>query len=178
MSEYNSLYIKIKIKEEKLQQFFQASPVPQHIDENWLAWWNSRETYSKEPLEGVLPYPLQSNRAIFDQLLKSSDFGAQEYYDVDKETWTFITIFFSENYIEILPMLALLKDLASYMKPESKGHTFIYDFCWDYEQVMAYLEFSNQEATFKNYTSTTEIDAVILEEANHTLETAMDQFSR
>lgn len=178
MSEYNSLYIKVKIREEKLQQFFQKKPVPQNLDENWLEWWNSRKMYGKQPLEQIPYYHGQNNREIFNQLLSNLDFGSVERYDTATENWTFISVFFSENYTEILPMLSLLKQLAMYQETEEIGVAFIYDYCWDCNQVMAYLEFANQQALLKSYISPTKIDPTILDEANRTLEAAIEKFNQ
>ena len=178
MSEYASLYIKIQIKEERLRQFFLDKPVPQTVDENWLQWWDNREMHSKPPLLNIPHYQVQNNRAAFDQLLHGRDFGSVEHYDKTDKSWTFITVFFSENYLEILPMLSLLKNLATYQDMGDTGVAFIYDFCWGGEEVMAYLEFAGQQAIFNNYISPREIAPSILEQANSTLEAAMEKFNQ
>ncbi|MFD2962485.1 MULTISPECIES: hypothetical protein [Olivibacter] len=178
MSEYSSLYINIQIKEEKLQHFFQEKPMPQSIDENWSKWWDSRKMYSKQPLSNLPYYRVQNNRAVFDQLLDGRDFGGVEHYDKNTERWTFIVVFFSENYTEISPMLSLLKQLATYQDVVDTGVAFIYDFFWDCEEVMAYLEFASQQALFKDYSTTKEIEPAILIEANRALEAAVEKFSQ
>ncbi|WP_312555155.1 hypothetical protein [Empedobacter brevis] len=178
MSEYHSLYIRVKISEEKLQQFFNARPVAQSTDENWLTWWNSHEMYSKQPLEQIPQYHTQNNRAVFDQLVNDRNFGSVEHYDTASQSWTFISAFFSENYIEILPMLALLKHLATYQHPEETGVALIYYFLWGDDEVMAYLEFANGQAMLKPYTKTQEIDAAILGEANKAIEAAVETYNK
>jgi len=178
MSEYASLYIKIQINEEKLQQFFQDKPAPQSTDENWLQWWESREMYSKQPLLDIPHYHVQNNRAIFDELLNGRDFGSVEHYNKNEESWTFISVFFSENYIEILPMFTLLKQLAIWQDAAHTGVAFIYDFCWGQHEVMAYLAFANQQALLTNYVTPEEIEPAILEEANVKLEAAVKKFNQ
>ncbi|MBX3253593.1 MAG: hypothetical protein KF862_05580 [Chitinophagaceae bacterium] len=178
MAEYNSLYINIKIREERLQEFLQEKIIPQNIDDQWQKWWSSREMYSKQTLDHLPHYHFQNNSAIFNQLLKGKDFCSMEQYDENNQTWTFISVFFSENYTEILPMLSLLKSLAPYQEPENTGVACIYDFYWGTNQVMACLEFANQRALLKNYLSVTEIQPGVLEQANRTLEEAIETFNK
>ncbi len=178
MSEPNSLYVKIKIKEEKLGHFFQQKPIHLTIDDNWRAWWDSREMYSKQELTYIPIYRTENNRAVFDELLKDIDFGSFEQYDRHAQSWTFVSVFFSENYLEILPMLALLKNLASYQEPTEKGIAMIYDFCWGGTSTMAFLEFYEQKALLKDYTETTQIEPSILEEANQVLSATVEAFNK
>ena len=178
MSEYHSLYIRVKINEEKRQQFFREKPDVQNVDANWQAWWNSQEMYSKQPLEQIPHYTTQNNRAIFDQLLHDRNSGSSEHYDAVSQNWTFISVFFSENYIEILPMLALLKSLAAYQHSEETGVAIIYDFLWGDDLVMAYLQFANAQAMLKPYTKIQEIDQVILGEANRAIKDAVEKYNK
>ena len=178
MSEQCSLYIKIQIKEEKIQQFFQEKPLPQSIDEDWTRWWESREMSGKKRLVCVPNYTVQNNRAVFDELLKSRYAASVEHYDKDEESWTFITVYFSENYLEILPMLSLLKQLVSYQDDDNTGVAFIYDYCWGGDEVMAYLFFANQQAWLKNFVTLEEIEPAVLKEVNEKLEAAVKKLSQ
>lgn len=177
MSEYNSLYIKVEINEEKLKQFFKEKPLEVNLDENWLNWWDTREMYSKDSLKLIPHYSIQNNREIFNQLLDDRNFGSVETYDKDSNTWTFISIFFSENYMEILPMLSLLQSLANYQATSDTGIAIIYDYYWDGQEIMAFMEYANQKGTLKKFKSTDEIDPVILQQANRTLELAMNKLN-
>lgn len=105
MSEPNSLYINVKIKQEDLQQFFAAKPVTTNVDNDWQQWWESREMYSKSKLTNVPVYTEEDNRKIIDALLNDKYLGATEQYDAATQYWTFTALYFSENYFEILPML-------------------------------------------------------------------------
>lgn len=178
MSEPNSLYVKIKVPKEKLEQFFQDKPLRQTIDDNWRTWWDSREMYSKQALEKIPVYRVENNRHILDELLNDQDFACFEQYDLISQNWTFVSVFFSENYTETLPMLAFLKGLAHYQDSEDKGIALLYDFLWGDGSVMAYLEFSDQQATLKAYTKITEMEPTILYTANQVLEKAVDSFNK
>lgn len=177
MSEQSSLYVNITIKKEKLEQFFQDKPVSVTIDANWLSWWDSREMYSKPELANVPVYNDSSNRAIIEEFLNDARMGAFENYDDEANTWNFGILFFSENYTEILPVLAFLKNLGNYQDKDEKGVAFIYDYFWGDESVMAYLEYADQKALFKNLSSTVDIEPVILKEANQKIEKWSEQLS-
>lgn len=178
MSEYYSLYINIQISREKLNRFFEEKPLQPAPDENWESWWNSREMHGKQPLERIPVYQANSNRAIFDGLLKRKNVGSFERYDPALQRWTFVSVFFSENYVELLPMLALLKNLADCHGTEEKGVAFIYDFYWGNTSVMAYLDFSGKQALLKNYTKTADIDPKIWNEANQLLEAVVETINK
>ncbi len=178
MSEYSSLYINIPIDEEKLNKFFEEKPLPLRPDESWKSWWDSREMHGKLPLERIPVYQANSNRDLFEDLLKKQKSGSFERYAPASLRWTFISVFFSENYVELLPMLMLLKNLAACRGTEEKGVAFIYDFYWGNTSVMAYLDFSGTQALLKNYTKTADIDQEIWNEANRLLEAAVETINK
>jgi hypothetical protein len=178
MSEPNSLYVRVKITREKLQQFFQNKPLPQTIDDDWQTWWGSRDMSSKKALENIPIYRVESNRCVLNELINDLDFACFEQYDPISQNWTFVSVFFSENYTEILPILAFLKGLAHYQDVGDRGAAIIYDFLWGHGSVMAYLEFSNQQATLKAYTKIAEMEPTILYIANQVLEKAVDSFNK
>jgi len=173
MAEYSSLYIKVRIREDKLQQFFLAKPIQVEIDENLRSWWHSREMYHKPALENMPVYRANSNRAVFDELLNDRNLGSMEQYDAASQSWIFISVFYSENYREILPMLALLKTLAGYQEKEEKGLALVYDFYWGGTTVMALLEFSDQQALLKDFTHPGQIESSVMDTVNRALETAV-----
>ena len=177
MSEQCSLYVKIEISKEQLKRFFKERPTPAIIDNNWQQWWDSRQMYSKELLTNLPNYPKKNNRAAFEQLLQQRESVSVEQYNENDNSWTFLTLFFSENYFEIIPMLALLKELAYYQQAHETGVAFVYDFYWDRAAVMAYLEFTNQKALLKTYTVPTEIPTAILAEANDALEAVVSRLN-
>ena len=171
MSEQNSLFIQIKITEEKLQQFFRANPLPHVVDDNWLNWWNSRDMYQPRALEHIPVYE-KNNRAVINDWLNNRRMGCTENYEPASQTWTFSSVFFSENYTEILPMLALLKDLATYQDAGQEGFALVYNFYWGSDAVMAYLDFSNGEALLRNNVDMLLINPAITETANRQIEAA------
>ena len=174
MSEYRSLYVNIRIREEKLRQFFAEKPVAQPVDSNWLAWWDSREMYGKQPLTEIPICRTVTNREVFDELLSYRDMVASERYDPVSGNWIFVAVFYSENYTAILPMLALLKQLATYQDVDEKGVALIYDFYWGDHDVMASLAFGGGQASLQAHTATDQLDPGVLAEANRTLQAVLD----
>ena len=173
MSEYLSLYIKIKIKEEKLEQYYQEKPVTAVVDDNWRSWWETREMYHKMPLTHIPNYTLPTHRAIFDELLADPRTGSHMQYDLESEQWLFTCIFFSENYTELLPMLSALKSLPHYMDHQDKGIALIYDFYWGGTAVMAAISFDKRQARLEDQYDTSQLNPSSLEEANRLLEAAV-----
>ena len=177
MSEYRSLYINVRIAEARLQQFFADKPVEQPLDNDWLAWWDSREMYGKQPLTQIPICRTATNRAVFDELLSYKDMVASERYDDASGSWIFVAVFYSENYTEILPMLALLKQLATYQDAEGKGVALIYDFYWGDNDVMAALTLENGQASLQTHTTIDQLDAEVLAQANRTLDATMEKLN-
>lgn len=178
MSEQCSLYVQIKIGENKLAAFFEDKPQPPLIDNNWLLWWESRAMYSKPSLTDIPTYSIPNNGAIIQEFVKDNRMGAYENYDDESGIWYLGIVFFSENYTEILPMLAWLKNLASYLEEDEKGVAFIYDFYWGDDSVMAYLEFSDKEALLMPTSHVSEINPAILAQANQQLESIVEEFQK
>lgn len=153
--------------------------MPAEIDQDWTSWWDSREMYSPSPLteipvySDVPAYSSATNRDLFESFTKDPQTGTQEQQD----GLSFSILFFSENYEEILPMLAWLKSIARYMDAGEQGVALIYDFFWGDGSVMALLLFSNQQASFKPASDISEIEPEILNAANTTLQSAYDAIS-
>jgi len=178
MSEPNSLYVKIEIKKERLQEFLDGKPKEVVLDDDWTAWWDLHDMVSKPPLTDIQPYRLDTNRTLIDEFLKDTRMGAAQHYDDAPGTWYLIILMFSENYLEILPMLAWLKDLAQYQEKHQRGTALIYDFLWGDGSVMAQLDFSAQQANLTNATRISDIDAEILNEANSALDTMLNDLQK
>jgi hypothetical protein len=177
MSELSSLYVRLKIKKENLERFFQEKPMAIEVDQDWTSWWDSRKMYSPSPLTEIPVYSSATNRAVLDALIKDPQTAGQEKQEEEEGIWSFSVVFFSENYFESLPMLAWLKSIAHYMDPGDEGVALIYDFFWGSRSVMAHLVFSEQKALFAHTKSTTKIEPAIRDAANNTLKTAFDLIS-
>jgi hypothetical protein len=123
--------------------------------------------YGKTALEIIPSYSQARIREVFDNLLKDRFYGAKEHYDEEKQLWTFAALNFSENYHEILPMLALLKQLEGYALD---GFALIFDWMWGGDTVMAYVDFKEERALFETVTESAEIELKRFEEADQNLQ--------
>jgi hypothetical protein len=172
MSELKSLYVRIKIKKENLERFFQDKPVAATIDPGWTDWWNSRNMYSPSPLT-ELPYysTMETNRAVVDAFLNDRQSWTVEQNEGQGE-WVFSIIFFSENYTEILPMLAWLKSIANYQDAGDEGIAMVYDFFWGGKLIMAHIVLDNQQASLKTTKHISEVEPAIMTEVTTGLQKA------
>lgn len=172
MSELRSLFVKLNIKKENLDRFLTAAPIKPVVDEDWTAWWNSREMYSKSPLASIPMVSAGTNGAELASYINTPASISLEKQEND--VYYFLSGFFSENYYEMLPMLAVLKSAALYMGPGDSGEAFIYDYFWGGNDVMAHLELSEGKAVLKHTTSTTEINKQLLAESDKMLQDLLD----
>lgn len=177
MAELNSLYVRLPISKEQLQIFFDEKPSIVEVNEEWSCWWKSRRMHSGILLKEVSFYPVSSNRAIIDFFLAESGAGAREFYDEENQEWVFVIIFFSENYSEILPMLALLAGAARFVSEGRSGNAIIYDFYWGGTGVMAFIDFVNQDYAIRSYQNITELPEEISLRIMQTLEETVGLFS-
>ena len=177
MSELRSLYVSIKTKKENLNRFFQASPLKPVVDQDWASWWDSREMYSKDKLEDIPVFKSATNGEILVSYKDNPQTAGQETWDEETGTWSFNVLFLSENYFEILPVLAWLKGIAAFLEPGDEGTAIIYDFFWGDKDVMAHLEFKDQQAAFKTTKDKSKIDKNVLNAANAALQRSFDLMS-
>ena len=179
MSEPYSLYVNITIKKERLEQFFKDKPAKTAIDQDWIAWWDSRKKYGSDPLTDIRVYTNESNRSIADAFLSVRDMMTLE--DVSQpDVWEYSSLFFSENYSEILPALSWLSSMAAYMDPEEEGVALIYNYFWDAEDdkvVMAHLVFKDQRATIQLTSQSSEMDPALVAKANAVLRVVWDKLT-
>ncbi|MBW8683085.1 hypothetical protein [Chitinophaga rhizophila] len=175
MSELSSLFVKLKMKQDSLKRFFEARPAAPIPDEDWAAWWNSRDMYSKSTLQDIPMSSAASNGEVFESCLQAPE--TFSLIKTEEDIYIFTSLMFSENYYEILPMLAVLKSVAQYMEPGEEGVAFIYDYFWGGAAVMAHLELSAGKAVLKHTKDTSEMDEVLVNEANAALQEAMDALS-
>lgn len=177
MSELRSLYVSIKTRKENLERFFQASPVKPGVDQDWTSWWDSREMYSKSALDEIPFFEAATNRETLQAYKDNPQTAGAETWDEAAGTWTFDVLFLGENYYEIMPVLAWLKNIAPFLEPGDEGVAIIYDYFWGDKDVMAHIEFKDQQAKFKLTSHASKLDKHVLAAAEATLQRAYDRMS-
>jgi hypothetical protein len=176
MSELRSLFVKLNIKKENLDRFLAAAPTTPVVDEDWTAWWDSRKMYSKSPLASIPKLSATTNSAVLASYVNAPESISTESREND--VYYFLSGFFSENYYEMLPMLALLKSVALYMGPGDSGEALVYDYFWGSKEVMAHLELSEGKAVLKHTMQTSKINKQLLAESDKMLQGLMDELSQ
>ncbi|VTP86458.1 hypothetical protein [Sphingobacterium daejeonense] len=176
MSELNSLFLKVKISKENLNAFLDARPKSSTLNSNWLDWWDSRMMYGKTDLDNIPAFNVESNRHLLNNLLQDDYAICQQEYDEEKNIWYFMSLQYSQNYDEILPMLSWIKDLATYTDESDTGDAFIYDHLWGDGTVMAYIQIQNKQGLLNKYDKVLQIDPDLLNEADSKLEKLTQQF--
>jgi len=179
MSELRSLFIKLKVKQENLDRFFENELIAPQLDEQWLSWWDSREMYGKSALSKIPIYTsYDDNREVVDSHLDSLETGSIEVLDADQGAWTFASLLFSQNYEEILPIMAWFKSLASYLDAGEEGELLIFDFFWGSDQVMAHMVLDGQQVEIKHTKSTKKVDKKFMAEATKAMQDALADMQR
>jgi hypothetical protein len=177
MSEPYSLYVNITIKKERLEQFFKDKPAQTAVDPDWIAWWESRKKYGSDPLTEIGVYTNETNRSIADAFLGVRDMMCME--DLSQPgVWEYSSLFFSENYRDLLPALSWLSSIAAYMDSEEEGVALIYNYFWDAKNeksVMAHLVFKDQRASIQLTSHSSEIEPALLAKANAALKGVWDK---
>jgi len=160
MSEPSSLLVKVKISKQQLTGFLNAKPQQPTLDKSWIDWWDSKEMYSKSALlqKDLRCYNDISNGAIIDGWINKTEkytygmnCGTFSHYDEAGETLHFGIIFFSENYFEMLPMIALVRSIATFKQEDETDFAIIYPYWFggsEKEEANACLKFKNGQSFF------------------------------
>ena len=151
MSELNSLFIRVKIKKNKLDDFFKSKPNKPKIDVNWTEWWNSRKMSEKIKLseDNMSCYEQPNNQSIVESWVNDKRSGGFSEYNAENEIWNFGIVFFGNNYFEIIPGLVFIKSIAKYIEYNSNNFAIVFDFFWDGNEVSTYTDFKENKSYFK-----------------------------
>lgn len=178
MSEESSLFVKIKITEQQLNQFLHLKYVPLVAEEDVTAWWDSREMYHKTSLEAISSDIDSTNQDVIDSFLNDRRSFSGTEYNKEEGCWILYSIFFSENFIGMLPVISLLKQIAQFKESAADDFAMIYDFYWGSDAVSAFIEFDEIHALLRDFKNTSEIPPSQLNYTNQFLEKKTDEFSQ
>lgn len=178
MSELSSLFLKVKITKEQLENFLISSPKTPELNDNWMVWWNSRDMHSKTSLgpESLIAYNYADNKGILEGWLQFKEACAFSDYDQTTEEWRIGIIFFSENFSEMLPMFAFITSIENYITESKDNLAIVYPFFWGDSNVSAYLNFEGGKALFNSkIQTTTDVDPEILNSVTEYLTKKLDE---
>lgn len=152
MSEPSSLFARISIRKENLETFLAAAPKKPYLDNSWINWWNSRQMIGPRPLmpEDIYAYNASSNKAILEDWQKKKNTGAFCDYDEATQTLNLGIIFFSENFGEMIPMLAFLFDLTDYKNDNPGDFAIVYPYFWGDRDLPVWITFDGKTLLLDN----------------------------
>lgn len=148
MSEPNSLFARIHISPEKFEVFLRAAPKIPSLDHEWLAWWDGKEMYKKSHLQekSMRAYSVSHNEAVISTWRGEKDTATFSDYDAANSLWHFGIIFFSENYLEMIPGIAFIKSVEDFKDAHEEDFALIYNYFWEDDSVAAYLRYPNNKS--------------------------------
>ncbi len=180
MSELSSLFCKVKITKSNLENFLNSAPEKPELNENWLNWWESRKMYSKMPLtkELLRSYNDKSNQEVLNDWMDYKQAMSFSDYNETTEEWHWGMMFFSENYIEMLPMFAYIISLEKYVTESTENMAIVFPFFWGDNGVHAYTYFEKGKAILSPSVQTTDnIKSEMLQDIKEYLNKKWDDLS-
>lgn len=181
MSELSSLFCKVKITKSQLEKFLNASPEKPELNGNWLKWWDSRQMYSKMALTAELlrSYHDDSNQEILNGWMEYKQAMAFSDYDETAEEWHWGMMFFSENYLEMLPMFAFIISLEKYVSESAENMAIVFPFFWGDNGVHVYINFEEGKAILSPTVQTTyDVNPEILNYTKEYLNKKWDELAK
>ncbi len=181
MSELSSLYCKVKITKSQLEKFLSSPLEEPQLNENWLIFWESRQMYSKSVLtqELLRSYNDNNNQEVIDGWIDYPEAMAFSDYDEATEEWHWGMMFFSENYIEMIPMLAFIISLEKYVNESSENKAVVFPFFWGDDNVDAYIYFENGKAVLSpSVQSLKDLDLNFVEQTKEFLNNKWEEMAK
>ena len=158
MSEPCSFFLRATIEKSQYLKFMQAKPSQLPVSDQWLKWWDSREMYGKPDLtKEMRAWNDASNQEIVDGWLALEGTLTFSVFDEATNHWEFGIILCSENYGEILPLLAFCESIFSYKLFSAHDFAIVYPYFWDDSHVMAYMTFAQDGAVLTTAKSVTDV---------------------
>lgn len=168
MSEPSSLFARIHLSKENLASFLAAPPKAPVLNDNWINWWNSRRMYSPSPLgeNDVFAYQATSNKQILDFWVEDPGSGTIYEYDESTQVLDLGILMFSENFSEMIPMLAFILSLEDYKDDNKDDFAIVYPYFWGDTDVQVFITFDGNKGILDTTLETTkEVDAEKVEYA-------------
>ncbi|MBE8727267.1 hypothetical protein [Flavobacterium hungaricum] len=180
MSELSSLYCKVKITKTQLEKFLNSPLEEPELNQNWLDFWESRKMYSKSVLtkELLRTYNDHNNQEVINGWIDYPEAMAFSDYDETTEEWHWGMMFFSENYVEMIPMFAFIISLEKYVIESTENYAVVFPFFWGDDGVNAYIYFENGKAILSPKVQVLkDIDSKFVEQTKDFLNKKWDQLA-
>lgn len=181
MSELSSLYCKVKITKPQLEKFLSSPLEEPQLNENWLNFWESRQMYSKSVLtqELLRSYNDNNNQEVIDGWIEYRTAMAFSDYDETAEEWHWGMMFFSENFVEMIPMFAFIISMEKYVSESAENSAIVFPFFWGDSDVSAFISFENGKAILSPKVQTlNDVDSNFVEQTKEFLNNKWEEMAK
>ena len=146
--EASSLYLRCTLTPTQYQAAMAAPAAGAGEFDDWQQWLDSKEVYgsgvfSKADLEGGDGAPL----GALLEAWSDSMHGGLFHYDEARGIFQFALMEFTDNYGEMLQLLAPLRKMAQYAQADADSFLLIYPYIWGGD-IDAFMTLDQQRSTF------------------------------
>jgi len=169
-SEPASVYMRCTMSAEQYAKAMAAPPGSATAYGDWQKWFDGVEMYGpgKVDAESLRDSGAQS----LEELVRSwTGMGGLSGYDQKTGRWQFVLPQFTENYGEMIQLLAPLRSVAPYCESSSDSFLLVYSYVWGNGD-NAYLTLSQQHSAFAASPTPAQ-----REEADAALRSLMDSYA-
>lgn len=145
-SEPSSVYLRCTMTPQQYAKAMAAPPGSARAYNDWQTWFDGQGMYGPGKVQPE--WLLDSDAQSLGDLLQAWDgAGGLSHYDPATGRWQFALLEFTENYGEMIQLLAPLRSVAPYCKADSDSFLFIYSYIWD-DGDNAYLTLNQKQSRF------------------------------
>ncbi|KIU46526.1 MULTISPECIES: hypothetical protein [Pseudomonas] len=144
--EASSLYFRCNITPAQYQAAVTSPAAGAGEFDDWQQWLDAAEVHGVRDLDQKAP---ENAVALGDLLQGWVDcmYGSLMQYDEASQVWQFALVEFTNNYGEMIQLLAPLRQMAKYAKPESDSFLLVYSYIWG-DGDNAFLTLGQQRSQF------------------------------
>lgn len=145
-SEPSSVYLRCSMTPEQYAQAMAAPLRPAISYSDWQKWFDSKDMYGSARVDAEW---LQDSgaRSLQEVVQMWTGTGGSSQYDPQTGRWQFALLEFTDNYGEMIQLLAPLRSVAPYCQPGSDSFLLIYSYIWG-DGDNAYLTLNKQRSQF------------------------------
>ncbi|AXK55127.1 hypothetical protein [Pseudomonas protegens] len=145
-SEPSSVYLRCNMTPEQYAQAMAAPPRPAISYSDWQKWFDSKDMYGSARVDAEWLQD-SSARSLQEVVQMWAGTGGSSQYDPQTGRWQFALLEFTDNYGEMIQLLAPLRSVAPYCQSGSDSFLLIYSYIWG-DGDNAYLTFNKQRSQF------------------------------
>jgi hypothetical protein len=174
MSEPSSLYLRVTLTQEKRDALMASRiALPKDYDD-WMPWLATKKMYGSVTANDIKKLGASDTEtfgAYINALTREMWTGARAQYDAATQRWTLVVLQLSENYLDFIDALAILRAVARYKDLAGDDFILVYPYIWG-NAPDAYVELAQGASKF-----IAEIPTHAIEEANAGLKALYEQIT-